>query len=173
MRTVALPLALLSLVLPACSSDLPSAPAAERSSVAASHGAIAVELPFRGTVQGRETDLEVGPPTYVVRIDGGGTATQLGRFTELTVVMLDVTTFAGPEEMTLSAANGDLITATGIAQGAPSGDGVTLLSVETMTITGGTGRFDGASGHFVVRRTFDPLTFTSSGSFEGSITLAR
>ena len=75
--------------------------------------------------------------------------------------------------MTLTAANGDAITAIGLAQGSVSDDGLSLLSVETMTISGGTGRLAGATGQFVVRRTFNPATFTSTGQFEGSISLAH
>lgn len=172
MQRFAIPLALCSAVLVGCSGELPTAPADGTFAVGGMTAA-PVELPFRGTVEGHETDLVFGPPTYVVRIDATGTATLLGRFTEVSVVSLDVATFAGPEEMTLTAANGDVITATGHAQGSPADDGLTLLSVETMTIVGGTGRFERATGAFVVRRSFNPLTYTSSGSFEGAIRLAR
>jgi hypothetical protein len=40
---------------------------------------------------------------------------------------------------------------------------------ETATITGGTGRFAGASGSFTVERLFDTVAGATSGSFDGSI----
>jgi hypothetical protein len=46
-----------------------------------------------------------------------------------------------------------------------------LISImETYTITGGTGRFAGAQGTFIVERLASPVTFMTSGSFLGSIT---
>jgi hypothetical protein len=41
--------------------------------------------------------------------------------------------------------------------------------VEQATITGGTGRFAGASGTFTIERLFDPAAGTTSGSFGGTI----
>ena len=43
--------------------------------------------------------------------------------------------------------------------------------VETDTITGGTGRFAGATGSFTVERLLDQATGISSGSFTGGIVL--
>jgi hypothetical protein len=41
--------------------------------------------------------------------------------------------------------------------------------METATITGGTGRFAGATGSFTTERLFDTVTLTTTGSFEGTI----
>jgi hypothetical protein len=43
--------------------------------------------------------------------------------------------------------------------------------VETATITGGTGRFDGAHGNFVITRTVDLTNPAVKGAFEGRIVL--
>jgi hypothetical protein len=40
---------------------------------------------------------------------------------------------------------------------------------ETATITGGTGRFEGATGSFTSERSYDTLLGTSTGSFKGTI----
>ena len=44
---------------------------------------------------------------------------------------------------------------------------------ETYSITGGTGRFVGASGTFMGERTFNILTGITSGPFTGTIDLGR
>jgi hypothetical protein len=43
--------------------------------------------------------------------------------------------------------------------------------VEGATITGGTGRFAGATGSFTVVRLYDPVAGTTVGSFEGAISV--
>jgi hypothetical protein len=43
--------------------------------------------------------------------------------------------------------------------------------VETATVTGGTGRFAGATGSFICERLFDTIAGTTAGSFEGTIDL--
>jgi hypothetical protein len=43
--------------------------------------------------------------------------------------------------------------------------------VETFTITGGTGRFEGASGNVTVERLVNRATLTSSGTISGTIVL--
>ena len=55
--------------------------------------------------------------------------------------------------------------------GAPSEDGLTLNSVESATITGGTGRFAGATGYFTLRQVNLAIDRASYGSFAGRITL--
>jgi hypothetical protein len=45
--------------------------------------------------------------------------------------------------------------------------------VETATITGGTGRFAGATGNYNIRCVVNPALGVASGSFEGMITLAK
>jgi hypothetical protein len=75
--------------------------------------------------------------------------------------------------MTLTAADGDVLTAEGTAQGTPSEDGQSLSSLERLTITGGTGRFVGATGSFVLRQVNLAADRNSSGSFDGTISLGR
>ena len=48
------------------------------------------------------------------------------------------------DALTLTAANGDTITISGI--GATCGNGMDVVGTGTYTVTGGTGRFSGASG---------------------------
>jgi hypothetical protein len=43
--------------------------------------------------------------------------------------------------------------------------------VESATIVGGTGRFGGATGSFTMERLFDSIAGTTTGSFEGTISM--
>ena len=69
------------------------------------------------------------------------------------------------------AANGDTLDATIVGSGMPSvtPDGIIFTITETCTITGGTGRFAGATGSFVAERMYDRIADTTIGSFEGTI----
>ena len=127
------------------------------------------QVPFKGTIQGVDQDTAFTPTTVSVTTKGTGIATHLGQFS----FKLDntVTFPAGTSvgSATFVAANGDTISATvtGSGEFIPPD----LISImETYTITGGTGRFAGAQGTFIVERLASPVTFMTSGSFVGSIT---
>ncbi len=75
-------------------------------------------------------------------------------------------TATGSYEFT--AANGDTLTADFTGQASLATPGV-LSIVETATITGGTGRFAGATGSFTGERLFDTATLMTTGSFEGTL----
>ena len=167
-----------ALTLVACSPDgsqSPLAPALPALSAGASGAAAraaksGTALPFHGTLEASHTSrLDPETNATLIHVVGTGTATHLGRFTLVTDV-----TFAGAEaveRMTLTAANGDIIFATGTGQVVPSDDGLTLDTVEDMTITGGTGRFAGATGSFILRQLDVAPTHSSSASFKGTISL--
>ena len=69
------------------------------------------------------------------------------------------------------AANGDSIYTVGTGQATPTGEPNVFHVVENMTITGGTGRFAGASGNFTTDRIVDLSTGITSGTFSGTIVL--
>ena len=79
-------------------------------------------------------------------------------------------TAVGTYEFT--AANGDTLTANFTGKSSPTATPGVILIVETATISGGTGRFAGATGSFVCERLLDAATLASIGSFEGTITLS-
>ena len=116
----------------------------------------------------------VVPPSVIETEATGiaGTATRLGRYTIATALTLDFATLTGTEQSTLTAANGDVLLVTATARATPNADGVTLTVVETATITGGTGRFAGATGSYVLECQVNVASGSSTGSFEGSIVLA-
>jgi hypothetical protein len=126
------------------------------------------EVPFNGSLTGTAAITPLDPPFVSVRIDGAGIATQLGRFTvEIPHVVNQATRVAvGSYEFT--AANGDTVTAEFTGQATLVSPGV-LAVAETATITGGTGRFAGATGSFVTERVFYVATGFTTGSFHGTI----
>lgn len=132
------------------------------------------ELPFKGTIQSVENIRFVPPATLVIDAAGSGNATHLGRYTvtyHVEVDNSDPTAGLGVESLTFVAANGDSISANGTGLGGPTEiPGVNRI-VEQYTITGGTGRFAGATGSFTVERLVTLATGESSGTFDGNIVL--
>ena len=128
------------------------------------------ELLLKGSFDATETQQVVFPIAYV-DATGVGNATQLGRFTYHLEAELYLPTLTASASATLIAANGDMIFGEGSGQGTPTGMPGIVSIVETYTITGGTGRFAGAAGHFRVERLIDRATFASSGTISGRIVL--
>jgi hypothetical protein len=69
---------------------------------------------------------------------------------------------------TIASANGDRLFVDVIGHSAPVEPGI-LLVVEEAIITGGTGRFTGASGAFTVTRLLIQSEGITFGSFSGTI----
>jgi hypothetical protein len=131
------------------------------------------EVPLKGSLDGTFTFVpEAAPSTFAaVRLDAVGVGSHVGRFTLVAPHRVNLATVPaeGTGSFELVAANGD--TLTGRLQGlgtltAPP-DGFTIE--ETYTITGGTGRFAGATGRFTAERSVNLTTLATTGSFEGTI----
>ena len=127
-------------------------------------------VPFKGSLGGDVTVTPLTPPPLLrVDVEARGKATHLGRFA------LDIPHKANPAFGTaagcyeFTAANGDKVYAkfTGVATRTAI-PGVLYIE-ETATITGGTGRFAGATGSFTSERLYDMVALTTVGSFEGTI----
>ncbi len=127
-------------------------------------------VPFKGTLQAVET-YELDFPNLAVAGIGSGNATRLGRYAVVYEVAVNLVSGGGPASIHFVAANGDAIFATGIGQGNPTETPDVSMIVETYTITGGTGRFAGASGSFTVERLVNIVTGVTSGTFDGSIVI--
>jgi hypothetical protein len=134
------------------------------------------QVPFKGAIQGYEIDKpQGGPPPTTVSVSGSttGIASHVGRLSfnyELTVTLLNRTATGSGQ---LIAANGDIIYTTILGLLVPTGTPGVASITETDTITGGTGRFVGAQGSFMVERLLDqrgPNPHLTSGSFQGTIT---
>ena len=105
-----------------------------------------------------------------------GTATQLGRFTLLYSWTINVITGVGTGgAYDFTAANGDMLFTSATGLGIPTSTPGVNFIVETHTITGGTGRFAGATGSFTVHRLIDNKTYPlpTSASFNGTISWPR
>src|SRR5688572_13616273 len=129
--------------------------------------AVAAQTPFKGTINADET-VVLAPPTASLTRDGTGTATYLGRYTEHTLMTINLPTLSSTGTATFTAANGDTLTATVLGQATRTGP-TTLSIVEGYTITGGTGRFADATGTFTLASSVEQTTGVSSGTFSGVI----
>ena len=137
---------------------------------AALPGAMAAETPFKGSFQAVETHA-VQFPILTVAGSGSGSATHLGKFTMTYDAEVNVLTRVGIGPVEFIAANGDRVFADILGQSTPTGTPNVVSIVEVLTITGGTGRFAGASGTLISERLLDQLTGNTSGSFEGTIVI--
>jgi hypothetical protein len=128
------------------------------------------ELLLKGSLQATETQ-QGAPPRLHIDLNGSGNATQLGLFTYSMQAELTVPALSASNSATFVAADGSSLSAEGTGQGTPTGTPGVISIVETLTITGGTGRFEGASGNITIRRLVNRATFESSGTIEGLIIL--
>lgn len=138
----------------------------------AAPAAVEKELLLKGSFDATETQQVVFPIAYV-DATGVGNATQLGLFTYRLQAELYLPTLTASASATLIAANGDMIFGEGSGQGTPTGTPGIVSIVETYTITGGTGRFAGATGNFTVERLINRATFASSGTISGTIVIPQ
>jgi hypothetical protein len=133
------------------------------------------QVPFKGTIQGQDTDKGfTSPGMFLVETNGTGTGILLGRFTFTLETTINDANLTDTGSAHFKAANGDTIDATYTsvmpAELTPTPDGVVFSIKEIYTIIGGTGRFAGAQGSFLMERVADPQKFITFGSFNGSIT---
>ncbi len=171
-RCSALALALATLTL-ACS-DGAGSPTAPLVAVA-DRGAEAAASPmadgqaFQGTIEAVSHATFV-PATFsnVVHLVGTAQATPYGKFALVADFTVNLATERSVGTLTLTARNGDVITASFTGQSSAAAPGIIAI-VENATITGGTGRFAGATGSFVIHRTLVRATGAVSGSFTGII----
>ena len=129
------------------------------------------QVPFKGSLQGQETDTpQGGPPPTTLSVDGSATgiATHVGQFSFTYQLTVDLATGTATGSAQLVAANGDIIFTT-ITGSSELTAGIASIT-EVNTITGGTGRFAGAQGSFTTERLVNLATGFTSGSFHGTIT---
>ena len=135
---------------------------------AALPGAMAAETPFLGSFQAVEIPA-VQFPTVTIAGIGAGNATQLGKFTMTYAAEVNLLTRVGIGSVEFIAANGDRLFADILGQSTPTATPNLISIVEVLTITGGTGRFAGATGSLISERLKDQVTGDTSGSYDGTI----
>ncbi len=135
-------------------------------------GAAGKAVPFKGTIQTSEILDFTGFPTAVTSSAiGTGNATHLGRFSATWVVVIDFTLPGGAAigSGVYTAANGDSLFTDIVGYGTPTENPDVISIVDEQTITGGTGRFAGATGSFIRKSLSNLVTGFTDGSFEGTI----
>jgi hypothetical protein len=129
------------------------------------------QLPFKGELAGTASITPLGGPIVAVEIEATGTATYLGRFTLRAPHVVNQATLTATGTYLITAANGDTITAD-LAGTATMVEPPNVISIsETATVTGGTGRFAGATGSIAVERIFNRATGVTTGTLRGWISL--
>ena len=125
------------------------------------------DLPFKGDLQATEA-----VEGNLHHLTGTGNGTHVGQFAYAADITIDETTGQGLGTVVWTAANGDRIFAstTGEVLGLEFPN---LALAETQIITGGTGRFAGATGTVVVNRSLDLLTGVTIGTFTGTVNLGH
>ena len=131
------------------------------------------QLPFHGTLAGIATVTPLDPPVVAVRIEATGTATHIGRFTLVAPHTVNQATLTAIGTYLITAANGDTITANLAGTAAMVSPPNVLRITETATVTGGTGRFTGATGSIQVVRIFDRSTGVTTGTLDGWVSTAH
>ncbi len=138
----------------------------------ATHG---TDRPFNGSGSGTATITTAGPP-QVISLDGQLLASLTGRSTfhaDISTPGLVGTTFTFTGTNTITAANGDTVAESLGGSGQVIGQNPLTETVTFVaTITGGTGRFAGATGSTTVTGTLVqtmPTAFHITVSFSGTI----
>jgi hypothetical protein len=138
--------------------------------VAVPTSANARDLRIHGSLETTESQV-LTPPTLLVQLEGIGNASHLGRFVLDTEAVIFLPTASGEGEFEISTGSGATLFGLLAGQAFPDPDSDLVPVVETLTITGGTGRFSGATGTLTVDRVASRSTGVSTGTIEGIVTL--
>ena len=130
-------------------------------------------VPFKATWSGVTVAADLSNfPIVAVVASGEGEGTELGHFAMVSPHLNNVFTFALWGTQNFTAANGDTLSASFAGTLTPHADG-SLSGTLPCVITGGTGRFAGATGHYDFAITAVPLPdgsgFASTATIDGVI----
>ena len=155
----------LALLLPACAAAEVNDEATGTASQELKGG---TDRPIHGTCS--LSFVVLSPPPFVTQRDTGTCAiSHLGENVGYNGINnINFITGVVTSTRTFTADNGDTLTATGVGRAAP-GPGGTVNFNATLTITGGTGRFEGASGSLAGAGTANSITKTTQLSLVGKI----
>jgi FlaG/FlaF family flagellin (archaellin) len=122
----------------------------------------------RGYILATQTSRVEGN-TLIVDVSGSGTYS-FGACTFTYHAKVNLTTLASKGTAQFTSPNGDTLSTTTVGQSADTGIGE-LYITELHAVTGGTGGFAGADGHFTLERLLDLDTSKTYGWFNGTIGL--
>ena len=127
------------------------------------------QVPFQGTITASEVSVITSFPLVTYNWKFSGQATHFGRCTGVFQATINVLTTARATSITLTAPNGDSISGIYNWDSAPSGKLNIVTVTTTFRITGGTGRFAGASGGGSGTGQFNTVTGMGTGVFNGTV----
>src|SRR5262245_124152 len=128
------------------------------------------QVPFRGVVSGSVVSITpLDECNQRIEAVNGGNATHLGRFTGTAEFVLDVCNLTYVGSYVFTAANGDSISGPFVGSLTPTDVPGVFDNTESAFVTGGTGRFAGATGTFNLDGQINLNTGTFSLPFEGTI----
>lgn len=134
-------------------------------------------VPFHAVADG-PYNIVFTPTHRLINGTAEGTGAHIGRFTLVTAIAVNAEPVVVPDcpvlgnaevfTATITAANGDTITLAGPGTGCPT-SATTVSSRDDVRVTGGTGRFAGATGQITVRTAVDRAARTAVISFDGRL----
>jgi hypothetical protein len=134
-------------------------------------------VPFRATVSSTNTVAPCPPNAPVLSIcialAGSGHATHMGKVQDSGLAIVNLASNCGPgcftdsSRLTLTAANGDQITLESTGKNSATPDPTIRSRTGPYVVTGGTGRFSGASGSGTASTIINGATHTSVATFTG------
>jgi hypothetical protein len=123
----------------------------------------------RGSLDGHAIGTIEGATLHAAG-SGAGNASQIGRFNYTLYATVDLTTGSGRGVFILAFLNGDVIFGVFSGQGQPTDAPAVARIVETLTILGGTGRFQGVTGTITFDRIVDQENLPNFDSHSGTLT---
>jgi hypothetical protein len=128
-------------------------------------------VPIKGSSVAQDIQVGPGPALGLLEIDGigSGNSTHLGRITFTYTYELNLSDFSFHGSTHSIAANGDTLDTEFIGYSLPTGDPDVLASVQLHTITGGTGRFNGATGSYTVNGFYHLSTGVLTADSKGTV----
>jgi hypothetical protein len=129
------------------------------------------EVSFNGSSVGQDTEVGPGPAPGTLEIQGigSGNSSHLGRTTFTYTYVIDLSDFSFHGTSHTVAANGDTFDAVFTGYSLPTDNPDVLAIVQFYTITGGTGRFDGATGSFTLNGFYSLSTHVFTANSKGTI----
>ena len=133
-------------------------------------------VPFKGTWTGVTLSAVLTPGSPIVSIVSGGSGrvSHLGNAQMISPHTTNVVTGDTAGDQIFTAANGDTLTAYCAGGATPPSEGGAVVGELDCTITGGTGRFEGATGGYTFSFVASPRTdggpgFATVATIDGTI----